>query len=255
MNSLNWTWAAAACAGTSHLKSNLRLQDAFVCGNVFTDKGNTFYGVISDGAGSASHGGEGASIVCRTISSQIRRALKVKPDLPDADSFYDWLDQARDRIFYAASARGLSPRDFAATMVVIITNGHDTTTAHIGDGAIVIRNMDGNWTTPSWPDHGEFASSTYFVTDENRLNLRVTQRSGEITATAIFSDGIERLALDFRAQEPFDGFFEGMIKPLQASINVGKDAKLCKSLKNYLNSEGINARTDDDKSLILAVRK
>ena len=71
----------------------------------------------------------------------------------------------------------------------------------------------------------------------------------------MFTDGIERIALDFSNNTPYQPFFNRMIGPLLESQNFGKDQNLSKHLSNFLNSENVNSRTDDDKTLILAALK
>ncbi|MFX5554892.1 hypothetical protein ABTE11_21680, partial [Acinetobacter baumannii] len=76
-----------------------------------------------------------------------------------------------------------------------------------------------------------------------------------VSALAIFSDGVERLALDMVAQKPFKPFFDGMIRPVATTQAQGCDQKLSMQLSSYLSGDAVNARTDDDKTLILAVCK
>lgn len=249
-----WKWITAARKGTSHEKSGIRLQDALKCFSIEKKKRSIFFAVVSDGAGSASHGGEGASIVCRRFSQAARKHLIKESLLPNNSMIDAWVDQARDSIFFAASRRNLIPRDFAATLVCVISDGEQTLIAHIGDGCAVLKNSSTNeWIAPSWPEHGEYASTTFFITDEADLKLKITRLQQPITSIALFSDGLERLALDFSEHKPYAGFFDGISRPLIQSTLTGKDMALSSALKRYLNSEAINSRTDDDKSLILAI--
>lgn len=251
----SWVWASAACKGTSHEKSGVRLQDALCCSSISLSDKSFFIGVVSDGAGSASFGGEGASIVCRTIITSAREYLRERNSLPSNTTVEFWIDKVRDRISFAAEKRNLTSRDFAATLICVLTDGFDTLLIHIGDGCAVFRNsLSNKWMSPSWPEQGEFASTTYFITDEIDLHLRLTKIIEPISSVVIFSDGLERLALNFALQIPFDGFLDSMIKPLSLSKEVKKDFFLSETLRNYLGSEVINARTDDDKSLIIAFK-
>lgn len=125
---------------------------------------------------------------------------------------------------------------------------------HVDDGAAVLR-VDGEWGVPSWPANGEYASTTYFITDEPAPQLRLTRVAARPDAIAIFSDGLERLALKFSEGRAFAPFFEGIFKPVWNSKALGQDIKLSTTLKAYLNNPVINERTDDDKSLILASRQ
>lgn len=251
----SWTWISAAHKGTSHEKTGVRLQDALTCFSSKYRKKEVFFAVISDGAGSASHGGEGASLVCRKVSQAARKFFLKHSTLPNNETIQAWVDAARDSIFLAASHRSLTPRDFAATLVCVTSYGAETLIVHIGDGCVVLKDVTlDEWIAPSWPDHGEYASMTTFITDES-LNLRITRHSNSISAIALFSDGLERLALNFTENKPFAGFFDGIVKPLLQSPYLGRNRSLSASLRNYLNSEVINARTDDDKSLILAIAR
>lgn len=247
---------AAACRGLSHERSGLRLQDAQSCSRTTFGDQDLFIAVVSDGAGSASHGGQGASLVCRSISLAARRHFSSSPLFPTDTNVQSWLDDARDRIFAVAQRRGLAPRDFAATLVSAISDGNETLIIHVGDGSVVVRDEpSGQWMAPTWPDHGEYASTTSFVTDDGALQLRITRWSTAIDAVALFSDGIERLALDFLAKKPFAGFFDGIFRPVLQSSRNGRDTVLSSQLKRFLGSPAVNERTDDDKTLILAIRK
>lgn len=94
-----WTFGAASVRGISHVKNGTRLQDAKRCFEVVTDGSSVFCAVVSDGAGSASHGGEGASVVCRTMAEALRSYFaNGSMDMPSEDHVWDWVDQVRDRI-------------------------------------------------------------------------------------------------------------------------------------------------------------
>jgi hypothetical protein len=251
MNS--WTWAAASCRGTAHVKRNVRRQDAFSC-SYGTNEGKTLIAVVSDGAGSAVMGGEGASLICRTLMTQARQFDFSQLELPSDDTLWEWINAARQRIAQAAEARALKARDFAATVIFSISSGENTLVAHIGDGSAVARCEETNeWTALSWPSQGQYASSTFFVTDDPQPKLIISRSNTPVSALAIFSDGVERLALDMAAQKPFKPFFDGMFRPIASTQAEGCDQRLSQQLSSYLNSDAVNARTDDDKTLILAV--
>lgn len=251
----SWTWAGASCIGVSHSNTNTRLQDAHST-KLFRDGGRVFGSVVSDGAGSADYGGQGASIVCRTISSALRDYLKSNSDIPPAGLILDWVDLVRDRINAIAERRDLLARDFAATMVFVVSDGSSSLFAHIGDGGTAIQEAaTQKWITPTWPNQGEYASTTFFITDDAAPPIRICQTEFDISAVAIFSDGLERLALNFSEQEPHEPFFDAMIRPLEKSDSIGRDRRLCDDLLRFLDSDRVNKRTDDDKTLVLAARK
>ena len=250
-----WTWIAASCRGVSHERTGLRCQDARNC-SLLGEKADILFAVVSDGAGSASHGGEGASLTCRVLTVNARKNFYKTLSLPSDDKIVAWVNAVKNSIISAASRRNLLPRDFAATLVCVISSGTDTVVAHVGDGCAVIKMAEyDQWIATSWPNQGEYASTTFFVTDDNGPKLRITRCVAELSACAVFTDGIERLALDFRSKVPFEPFLRTLINPVITSKVRGRDSVLSDKLKNYLNSDLVNARTDDDKTLILAARK
>jgi hypothetical protein len=248
-----WTWATARCRGTSHVRDGTPCQDALRC-IVVGQQNHALVAVVSDGAGSANFGGRGSTIISRGISEHARSYFATTDILPSDDELWSWLDSARDCIGRAAKASSSELREYAATLVGVLATASGAVIVHVGDGAAVLR-IDGSWRVPSWPASGEYASTTYFVTDEPAPQLRITRIAARADAVAVFSDGIERLALQFRERSAHTPFFEGMFKPLWASTETGKDTRLSADLKRYLNGEAVNSRTDDDKSLILAARQ
>lgn len=251
-----WTWAAAAQSGTSHERSGVPLQDAYACFTAPRDDFETFVGIVADGAGSASFGGQGAWLVCRALSVALRAHFRSSSKLPTDEHFSNWLDVIRDQIAAVAGRRLVASREFASTLICVASNGAQSVVAHIGDGCAVFRLADEDrWIAPLWPDHGEYISTTRFVTDDDGAQLRVVGIDRSISALALFSDGLERLALDFALHEPFPNFFSGIFAPIVRSEGSGRQVLLSAQLARYLSGAAVNARTDDDKSLILAVRR
>ena len=200
-------------------------------------------------------GGEGAAIAARTLSNCAKAALGRKSAHPADDAIWEWIDLARDRIATVAERRDLTPRDFATTVVMAISNGRSTLALHIGDGAVIGRDKkSGEWRALCWPEHGEYASSTFFLTDDGIPRARIVRHEAPVDRLAIFTDGIERLALDFTTNLPHAPFFAGVSGPVASSPVKGWDVALSAKLGAYLASDAVNARTDDDKTLILAAR-
>jgi serine/threonine protein phosphatase PrpC len=206
--------------------------------------------VVSDGAGSASHGGEGAALVCRYLMLKMRKWLTQSRTFPDDECIRGWLDELRDQLAKAANRRGLLPRQFAATLVLLAVRDDQLLALQIGDSALVGRTA-GVWRAICWPENGEFASTTYFVTDDPEVRLRIARMPLEHDAFALFSDGIENLALDHSAVQPHSRFFEPMMRPVDESPESGKLTKLSLALGQYLDSAAVCERTDDDKTLVL----
>lgn len=180
----------------------------------------------------------------------------LRDDIPTPEEALTWIQKTRDLIAAAAERRELSPRDFAATLVFAVTDGLKSLFVHVGDGGMAIRDEEsGSWICPTWPNQGEYASTTFFVTDDTFPPVRICLIQNTISALAVFSDGIERLALNFAEEKAHEPFFDAMISPLDSAKVDGKIRDLCESLSQFLDSDRVNDRTDDDKTLVLATRK
>ncbi len=255
MTPAGWTWAVACRRGLAHEKADVRLQDAFKC-FIGPGQGRPLVIVVSDGAGSAAFGGESASLICRTLTVLARQYFSSVDALPTDELLGRWLDDVRTVVADVAARRNLAARDFAATLILFISSGLESVVLHVGDGCAVLKDEDtATWIAPSWPFHGEYASTTAFITDEPRPNSCIVRHPRPISAVSVFSDGLERLALDLKARQPFAPFFDSIITPVASSASIGKNVELSAKLETFLDSSSVNSRSDDDKTLVLAVRR
>jgi Protein phosphatase 2C len=256
MKPKGWSWASAKATGVSHIKASVGCDDAGACFEVRQARGSALAVIVSDGAGSARFSSIGARITCRTIGRAMRLASLRNSvgKIADQDIF-EWLDEVRDRIAHWAERYEASPRDFACTLVAALIGQTETLVIHVGDGAIVLRGHDdNNWHVPSWPANGEYAGTTYFVTDDPAPTPNIVRIEGKVVEAVAFTDGLERLALSFENKLPFEPFFEQMLGPLRANKIPARNRKLSTFLQEFIESEPVNERTDDDKTLILARR-
>jgi hypothetical protein len=198
-------------------------------------------------------GGQGASLVARTIALKAYASACDGLQILTDELIWSWVADAQDRVATAAKNRDKVARDFATTMICVVSDGTDTVVAHIGDGCAVVQDAsDRTWRALSWPSHGEYASTTFFVTDAPQPKLIIRRYSQPISAIVAFTDGLERLALEFATKTPYAPFFDAIVGPVKASDIVGRDGALSTALARYLDGDAINARTDDDKTLLVA---
>lgn len=242
-----WRWASASVTGTSHLQAGIRRQDAYAVSRV--GHGGIF-AIVSDGAGSSKFGGIGAWIVCRYLTIRFREWARETSEPPSDSDLKDWIDELRDRIAVIASQRAAVRRQFACTVAAILVSPDVLMTVQVGDSAIVAR-KHGVWDVLCWPENGEYASTTYFITDDPEPRLSITRWPHEHDAFALFSDGLGDLALSHREHAAHHPFFGPMLRPVDSELGEGYLAELSSKLAMYLAGPSVCERTDDDKTLIL----
>ena len=166
----------------------------------------------------------------------------------------------QNEIAKLATAEGHPTKDYACTFLGAVVSEDSAVYAQIGDGAIVV--MEGTVRQPRcvfWPQHGEFANSTFFITQEEAEDVLLLTRSGSgdgqtrVQEIAMFSDGLERLILNFGDRSVHAPSLTPILKWL--AEQVADDATGPNdALVAYLGSQHVNRRTDDDKTLVLATR-
>lgn len=253
---MTWKIIGASTPGTSHEKSNKPCQDYFKAQKTCNNFIESVYCFASDGAGSAIEGGRGSKIVCESAVAFCVEQLK-QTDLTESFA-YNLCEHLTELVAYEAESIGLTVRDFSCTFLGIVIHGSKVLYLQIGDGAIVTK-YDYDPPTYSvvfWPHKGEFANATYFITDKDYYKHLVVSIKEDIpTAFAIFTDGLEHLALSNESKSVHEPFFNSMLLALRKATSENEINILAGRLRQYLNSPMINDRTDDDKTLVLISRE
>ena len=250
---VSWRVVAGSAVGTSHAATGLPCQDS-CWAQVDTPTGKTpvLSIFVADGAGSAQHGGEGAELAIKTAAEFVQKKLAL-PEFGLGDDFaVDCVMSVRAALFSAAEKERVRAREFACTFLGIIATNQGTLIMQIGDGGIVI-DVGSGLEVPIVPMCGEYANMTHFITDEDavdRLESRAFNRP--VTKAAAFSDGVQRLALQMDTNTAHEPFFAPFFKVLSTATEEQED-QLQDAMMRFLNSDAVNDRTDDDKTLALAV--
>ncbi len=262
MSDVNWRVAHTSVIGTSHEKTGLPCQDADGCRIVSDPVGrHVLLAVACDGAGSASRSLDGATLAVDRFLRDFGDASRQSGlDGITKEFVEDWLSRVRSEIRNRAETHDLSLREFACTILGAVVGYDRAAFFQIGDGAIVVSNRvepdDYGWVF--WPQHGEFANQTNFITQDNALEvLEFELEERCVDEIAIFTDGIERLVLDLKDKTAHAPFFRTLFGWLAKTepAGVGEEIPASEAVSRYLGSKQINDRTDDDKTLILASRR
>lgn len=250
---MTWRVVAAASAGTAHLARGAPCEDrchATVQLNADGDPVLSMF--VADGAGSASHGATGAELAVQAAADAVAEQLAQPDFVPDQNLADACLAAIRHRIDTHAGASESTPRDYACTLVGVISSPRQTLALQIGDGGIVLDVGEGMELAIA-PMNGEYANTTHFVTDEGAPQiLAVRTYPQPVRRAAAFSDGLQRLALDLSNGTPHEPLFTRLFGVLAAAVPADA-GDLAPALQRFLDGPGVNERTDDDKSLALAV--
>jgi hypothetical protein len=251
-----WKLVSACAVGTAHLDINLPCQDACRVELIKSSAADQYLLCLAaDGAGSAKAAEIGAQVACETARDCILAwVLSADSLVWDASMVEVWINDIRSKLLATAVASSLTLRDFACTLLGAVIGPDKAVFFQIGDGAMVAASGDVQGVV-FWPAAGLYANMTYFVTDDEAVkNLHVLITDSRIDELAVFTDGLQRLALSFEQCSPHSPFFEPMFKVLRKQT-PGDCEALNVRMADFLQSPAINSRTDDDKTLILASRR
>jgi hypothetical protein len=251
-----WRYTFHSTIGTSHLKVDLPCQDACLCTVLQTNLNESvLIAVATDGAGSALRADFAAQLACNSFVEQ-SQTLFARGGVRDVTYgfFFDWIQRFREAVAEQAAEEGLTMREFACTALAAIIGEQEAAFFQVGDGAIIVNGEEDDYDWVFWPQKGEFANETNFITDLVTVGAaEVTFVSRRIVEAALFTDGLERLVLNLEQQTVHGPFFRMAFAPLRHA-DAGHAEVLSQSLDKFLASVEVNKRTDDDKTLILATR-
>ena len=258
MRGLHWTVAKASCQGTKNRARHKPCQDrARYALMERTDGGDTLIAAAADGMGSADRGGHGAGIAAQRSVARISEII-WKTGRTDPANIETALNagalQARMDIERAAERAGQRLELYATTLLLLVQTGGIIGALQIGDGAAVVGTAGGRHTLAK-PVRGEYANETSSLTGHGAIQkatVTIAAAPEPIREIALMTDGVVGISLDAASLEPHDPFFDGMFSWL--AEHDGQDhpnRELCETL----GSEAVARKTDDDVTLILAVRR
>jgi hypothetical protein len=249
-----WQHVCLSVRGTSHAASGAPCQDDSRCVSDGLSQ-DTVILALSDGAGSATHAEKGARIVTNCWIEYFSRRFVPEADpaalLADC-SRHDAmavLDSIREAVALQAGEHGAVSEDFSATLLGAVVTASGVFVAQVGDGCWVA-NVNGVTGCVTWPTGGEFVGQTTFATCARAGDaLQTVLLQNPVSGLAGFTDGMERLLLDFSTHTPALDFFNAAFNALRVPSPV-----FSQQLTDFLESEGVCASTNDDKSFGIITR-
>ncbi|MBO7556705.1 MAG: protein phosphatase 2C domain-containing protein [Alphaproteobacteria bacterium] len=234
---------SACVRGPLHKIRNMPCQD--YC--KYSNKGENFVGIISDGAGSAKYGRIGAKILCDTL-------VDLLPNVPFSEikpAILNSIEIAREKLQFHRlnsknNSRGLM--SFAATLVGVVYNNDKGIFFHIGDGA-ALAFLGGSFSkyVISKPENGAFSCETYFYTmDDWKDCIRFTFFDKAHTIM-MMSDGVTGFSFlpNFTDIEP------RFLLPIDNFLSKEKTKKIAsRALYNTLSTDKAQKINPDDKTFL-----
>lgn len=239
-----WRVVGASVRGTRHVRDGLPCQDAHAW-RVLED--GTLAFAVADGAGSAPLAEVGAATaVAAAISLLTRDGVAADPIAASERAML----HALHAVALEAARRGAEPGELATTLIVGVAGPAGGAAVQIGDGALVLGEAD-EVRAVTIPMGGEFANETVFLTSPGAVEgAQRAAWSGMPTRLAVFTDGLQALALQRPGHTPHAPFF----RPLFGFAAAASADTAAAELEAFLSGPRVSDRADDDLTLLLAVQ-
>jgi hypothetical protein len=246
-----WRVLGTAASGTSHERLGMPCQDALA----YLASQDSLLVALSDGAGTAERAEYGAQTAVQAALDTLAAALNEGLLTEQAGC------QVTLRAAFAAARSALESlaeieqqplQAYAATLSLVIATADRLAVAQLGDGAVVAGGSPDELFLVNRAQRGEYANETYFLTQEDVLEqIQVSLYEKAVNLLAVMSDGLTRLAIKLPSYEPHLPFFQPLFN---FAAQANQEEQATRQLVDFLTSERVCSRTDDDKSLVLAVR-
>jgi hypothetical protein len=241
-----WRVVGDSVAGSAHRNYGQPCQDA---AGWALGPDRCLIVAVADGAGSAKLGGEGARLAVSTAVNNLagRRSLgsgdSSKKDLLAA------LELARSALMSEAEDRGVDVRELATTLILLQATPHSVTALQVGDGSAVIEDRQNGVIGLTKPQVGEYINETTFITADDAMDrVETVTHQGSLSNGAVFSDGLQLLALKMPEGTPHTPFFDPLLRFVSSATDAGAADE---ELRSFLSSARVTSQTTDDLTLVL----
>ena len=246
-----WRLLSATVPGSRHLALGLASDDAI--GTLQFDP-SSWVVVVADGAGSARHASRGSALAVEHGTKYLATILTQISDFTgDAlkSALHDCALQIHDAISEESNHTCEPIAEFATTLIVICATPLWLAALQIGDGGVAIHRVGESISMLFHPLRGQYINETFFVTSSDFRDYQelAVLPIDKIDRIAAFTDGVEFLGVSMKENRPHARFFDPLFEFALT------DNATTEELNSFLSSEKVCNRTDDDKTLFLAVRK
>ncbi|MGI0484755.1 PP2C family serine/threonine-protein phosphatase [Pantanalinema rosaneae CENA516] len=259
---MSWKTITRSAIGTLHQTMNLPCQD-YGGDRVL---GEVVMGVVADGAGSAKYADVGATVAVTTALDFLARtetwlqrqrhlswqAFGQRPsDQLAQNLFTKVVEQVVSVLQQTADRNHWDIDDLACTLLAFIATPDWLAAMQIGDGFIVVRTPDQPYRLLFQPHKGEYANQTTFVTSTAALvDMQIQVLAEPASFICAATDGLEKVAIRLSDWTAFPPFFQPLEEYMQETADPNQEDDY---LVAFLESDRLNQRTDDDKTVLLCL--
>jgi hypothetical protein len=260
-----WRVFGASVPGASHLRAGLPCQDAHRYD--YEEATDALLLAVADGAGSRERSAEGAVLAVGMAVDVLREALLRAAMPDDGPSWLQFLHYATDTIHdrflrIASQVAGIAHDDdadsLATTLTVAVVRLPWVGLISVGDGFVVARTNRSELHLLLQPSADREApnQTTFLTSPDSRERAQIAYAwEPELTGVALATDGLASATLDFDRDRPaaplrpHRQYFDPLFK------RVAGDEHGWGGIARHLLSDGMHATTQDDLTILLAVRE
>lgn len=252
---MRWAVTGARQTGTSHRRRGEGCADAFA-----VEQGDGFLVLVAaDGAGSARFGGEGSDFASRVAVQLAVSALRERSPEDPLELVRQVFRGTLESLVAMVEERwdetpDLRPADFHTTLLIALLTDEFLAVGNIGDGWAVARDREGRVRAVAAPARSEYSNETFFLTSSGCVEEAVYEMlpASDLDAVALLTDGSAWFAVDLDARTPSGALFDKLFT--FAADTARPDGEREEHLTRFLSSDLVVRKTDDDTTLVLAVR-
>jgi len=245
-----WRVLGASVCGTSHQQNGQSCQDAH---GWRLSRHGILVAAVADGAGSTPLGGLGARVAADAAIAAACSGFTNPSRLEEQEGtelLISALEAARRAVEEEAAKQNHPIGDLASTLILAVAGSDFVAAIQVGDGAAVVEDDHEQMIALTRPQRGEYANETNFLTSAEYLSCaQAVVWKGTPRSLALFSDGLQMLALDLQPCQPHIPFFLPLFQFMRA---VTDESEGQQQLTSFLCSPRVTGRTDDDLTLLLA---
>ncbi len=250
---MKWRAIGHSCQGTGHIASGSGCQDA-VNFSILPDPDDHDVILVcaGDGAGSAKFAAMAAEFTTSKVVESLTRFAFSGQRIHESD-VYRIMEDVFHELSVLAALQETEINEYSTTVLGGMITRTQSVFFQIGDGAIIIGNGNDHFSPLWWPMQGEYQNSTHFLVDDPKMsNLKVMVTDDLVVEFGLITDGLQMLTLNQETKTAHQPFFTDLFRSLRQAKEPEQVTTLQAGLVAFLDSEKLNNRTDDDKTLFLA---